>query len=158
MRLQQFLVLAVFLAMAPDGPSEVADAPAFLQSLRGEWDGRAVQTPAGPTPYDIHFAWTDDECLSGTANNGFSNHTWTFCRDGRELTLDFQSDFRGNREPIRFQAVSALNGAVVFHAESHPFMDVEISVSDHDVRIDVIHHEKLHVRIELRRHALKTEE
>lgn len=129
-------------------PQADMDAEQLLESLMGEWQGSAVQTPVGPAPYDIRFAWVDDNCISGTADNDFSNHTWTFCEDGSGLKLDFLSDFRGNREPIRFRDVSREQEKLIFHAASHPFMDVLIFPREREIRVDVMHYERLHVRIE----------
>lgn len=125
-----------------------AAEPGFLDMLAGEWQGRAVQTPVGPAPYGIRFQWTGKDCLGGTADNGFSNHTWTFCRTSAGLTLDFLSDFRGNQQPIHMRAVSRKDGELVFHAASHPFMDVLIFPGEQEIRVDVMHNNRLHVRIE----------
>ncbi|MEX2525135.1 MAG: hypothetical protein WD750_09270 [Gammaproteobacteria bacterium] len=127
-----------------------ADEPDLVTVLVGEWRGRAVQTPVGPAPYDIRFQWTgkDKDCISGTADNGFSNHTWTFCRTSAGLTLDFLSDFSGNQEPIHLRVVSREEGKLVFHAGSHPFMDVLVFPRGRKITVDIMHHDRLHVRIE----------
>lgn len=125
-----------------------ADEPDLLTVLVGEWRGRAVQTPVGPAPYDMRFQWTGEDCISGTADNGFSNHTWTFCRTSAGLALDFLSDFSGNQQPIHLRAVSREEGKLVFHAASHPFMDVLVFPHGRKIRVDIMHHDRLHVRIE----------
>ena len=123
----------------------------LLEALAGDWQGRAVQTPVGPAPYDIHFRRVEGNCIRGTADNGFSHHTWTFCRDSGALTLAFLSDFRGNDQPIHMREISRRENYVVFHADSHDFMDVFLSVREDSVDVEVRHHGELHVRIRWRR-------
>lgn len=132
-------------------PQTVTDAGKLQADLLGKWQGRAVHTPLGPTPYDIDFQRRDESCLSGTAYNGFTHHTWTFCEAAGQLLLDFLSDFRGNDRPIHFQLIDAEDSVLTFHAASHDFMDVLLSIGEERGWINILHHGKLHVRIELER-------
>jgi len=143
------LLIVITSSFIPAGSAEEHD---FLAMLVGKWRGRAVQTPIGPSSYDIHFEWIDENCIAGIADNEFSNHTWTFCDKSEELTLAFLSDFRGNQQPIHMQVISREDGKLMFHADSHPFMDVLVFPMKRKVRVDVMHHNRLHVRIEWLRH------
>jgi hypothetical protein len=119
--------------------------------MSGKWQGRAVHTPVGPTPYDIHFRGSEENCISGTADNNVSHHTWSFCNNADTLSLDFLSDFRGNDQWIHFQLKSQDGSIIVFRAESHPFMDVVVEVSEDKVDIKIMHYAKLHVEIVLQK-------
>lgn len=144
-------VLAALIFPTQTLSRPVTDTERFLEALAGPWQGRAVQTPVGPAPYDIHFQWQGKDCISGTADNSFSHHTWTFCRGQSGLKLDFLSDFRGNDTPIHMKAVARRKEAVVFYAETHPFMEVILSVEQDSAWVDIMHDDKLHVRIQWRR-------
>ena len=130
-------------------PAELSLHRDWLPGLEGNWDGEAVHTPAGPVPYNIEFSEDDAGCVSGTADTGFSNHTWTFCPAGDGVMLEFVSDFRGNRDPIMLKPVRMEQGKVVFQSAEITFMDVVLARADDQVTIDIMHHGKLHVRIEL---------
>jgi hypothetical protein len=139
-------------AVEAGGPSTAAnDARTFVSSLAGRWHGRATQTPVGETPYDIEFAWVTGDCVGGTADNGFTHHTWTFCDAPGGTTLEFLSDFRGNTRPIRFEVVAHELQSLSFRASTHPFMTVVVDQHRHSRRIDIRHYGELHVRIELER-------
>lgn len=127
------------------------DAGRFQALIAGEWQGKAVHTPIGPTPYDIEFRKQNDLCLIGTAYNGFTHHTWVFCDDQGDLKLDFLSDFRGNDLPIHFKLVSEQEAIWTFHADSHDFMDVLMTIRENSGWIKIMHHGKLHVQINLER-------
>ncbi len=130
---------------------EKYDVRKFQEILIGEWNGQAVHTPVGPAPYDINFQWLSKDCISGTAYNGFSHHTWTFCVEGKNLKLDFLSDFRGNDQPIHFKPISEKDGVITFIADTHQFMEVLVAMNKEDGLIKVIHNGKLHVQINLER-------
>lgn len=121
-----------------------------MAGLRGNWTGTAVTTPIGPVAYDIQFQPAARDCLSGTAHPG-TNHTWTFClRDG-SLNLDFLTDFRGNRMPIRFRQMVYKDGIYTFKADTHDFMEVLVFVDESTAWMKIFHYGKLHVEIRLTR-------
>ena len=121
----------------------------WLPGLAGHWDGAAVQTPVGPAPYDINFSRDDAGCVSGTADTGFSNHSWTFCPADAGVSVKFLSDFRGNDDPILLEAVRAEQGKIVFKSAGLAFMEVVLARTGDQFSIDIMHHGELHVRIEL---------
>lgn len=127
---------------------EQISTSSFLRELVGFWSGRAVQTPVGPRPYNIHFEWLSAQCIYGIANNGFSNHTWTFCLDGKKiLNLTFLSDFSGNKTPINFNVFILKKELFIFKADTHQFMEVQISRYGRTRWIKVYHYGKLYVSI-----------
>lgn len=121
----------------------------WLPSLEGNWAGEAVHTPVGPAPYDINFSRDDAGCVSGTAYTGFSNHSWTFCPAEDGVSVNFLSDFRGNEAPILLKSIRTEQGKIVFRSARITFMDVVLARTDDQISIDIMHHGKLHVRIEL---------
>lgn len=148
LQLAAILLPCIFIEVVAADTGEIPD---IVTALEGDWQGRAVQTPVGPAPYDIRFRRVEGNCLRGTADNGFSQHTWTFCRDSGALTLAFLSDFRGNDQPIHMREISRRENSVVFHADSHDFMDVHLSVQEDSADVEVRHHGELHVHIRWRR-------
>ena len=130
--------------------AELAVENSLLSSLEGSWRGEAVHTPVGPTPYNINFSRTGAGCVSGTADTGFSNHSWTFCPAEDSVVLNFLSDFRGNDDPIVLKPIHTGQGKVVFKSAKIAFMDVILTGVNSNFIIDIMHHGKLHVRIELR--------
>ena len=121
----------------------------WLPILEGNWTGAAVHTPVGPVPYNITFGRDDMDCVSGTADTGFSNHSWTFCPAGDGVILHFLSDFRGNRDTIVLKPVRMEQGKLVFQSARITFMDVVLARAGDQISIDIMHHGTLHVRIEL---------
>lgn len=121
----------------------------LLSSLEGSWRGEAVHTPAGPTPYNVVFSRNESGCVSGTAYTGFSNHTWTFCPAENGLNLNFLSDFRGNEDLILLESIYWEQKKVVFKSDKIAFMDVILASAESKFVIDIMHHDELHVRIEL---------
>ena len=108
-----------------------------------------MHTPVGQRPYDIEFKRIDSKCISGTADNGASLHTWTFCVENTELRLTFLSDFAGNTRPFYFKTIAYDEQFITFMADSHQFMKVQFKRSGKERWIRVIHHGKLHVEIKL---------
>lgn len=149
--MQIMLGLLPVVLTASFAAADPVEEPDLLAILTGEWRGQAVQTPVGPVPYDIRFVPAGENCISGTADNDFSNHNWTFCCEDGALLLDFLSDFRGNETPIHMRAVSVRENTVVFHADSHAYMDVILSLQEDSTTVEVRHHDEPHVRIEWRR-------
>lgn len=121
----------------------------LLSSLEGSWRGEAVHTPVGPTPYNVVFSRNESGCVSGTAYTGFSNHTWTFCPAENGLNLNFLSDFRGNEDLILLESIYWEQEKVVFKSDKIAFMDVILARAESKFVIDIMHHDELHVRIEL---------
>lgn len=121
----------------------------WLSSLEGSWRGEAVHTPVGPTPYNVNFNRVSAGCVSGTAYTGFSNHTWTFCPAEDGIILNFLSDFRGNRDPVVLKPIRVEQGEVVFKSAEIAFMDVILARTDKRINIDIMHYDRLHVRIVL---------
>ncbi len=111
----------------------------------------AIHTPVGPTPYDINFQYSNENCISGIANNNFSDHYWMFCDSSGNLTLEFMSNFRGNDRSILLQVISQDENVFVFRADTHQFMDVVVEPGKDQVHIKIMHYGELHVAIELRR-------
>ncbi len=152
-------LLLIVLVTVPFYPpsAELTLKGHWLSSLEGNWRGEAVHTPVGPTPYNINFIRVDPDCVSGTAYTGFSNHTWTFCPAEDGVILNFLSDFRGNDDPIVLRPIHSEQGKTVFKSAKIAFMDVILEHADSHFKIDIMHYDKLHVRIELRpAHAVST--
>jgi len=121
----------------------------FITRLIGNWSGTAVTTPIGPVAYDIRFRSVAGDCISGTAHPG-TNHTWTFCiRDGA-LSLDFLTDFRGNRMPIQFRKQAYKDGVYTLKADTHDFMEVLVFADESTAWMKIFHYGKLHVEIQLK--------
>lgn len=136
-------------SVALDAEGGPDNATGFLKKLLGKWQGRAVHTPVGPAPYDIEFIWQSKKCISGTADNGFSHHNWTFCQEKSDVTLDFLSDFRGNDQAIHLNAVSSHDGVMTFMADTHQFMQVLVAIDKNKGWMKIMHYGKLHVEIKL---------
>ena len=95
------------------------------------------------------FSRNESGCVSGTAYTGFSNHTWTFCPAENGLNLNFLSDFRGNEDLILLESIYWEQKKVVFKSDKIAFMDVILARAESKFVIDIMHHDELHVRIEL---------
>lgn len=147
--LYKFLLIALLSIPFHPHSTELSLNSDWLPGLEGSWAGEAVHTPVGPTPYNIEFSRDGSDCVSGTAYTGFSNHTWTFCPAEDGVILHFLSDFRSNRDPIVLKPVRMEQGKVVFKSARITFMDVVLARTDDEFTIDIMHHGKLHVRIEL---------
>lgn len=141
------VVLLIVLISFPCYPQSFTNE--LLSSLEGSWRGEAVHTPAGPTPYNVVFSRNESGCVSGTAYTGFSNHTWTFCPAENGLNLNFLSDFRGNEDLILLESIYWEQKKVVFKSDKIAFMDVILARAESKFVIDIMHHDELHVRIEL---------
>lgn len=138
---------------ARPGPGDTGEHPRvtrFIAKLTGAWSGKAVSTPVGPVSYDISFRPTAGECITGTAHPG-SHHTWTFCARDGALSLDFLSDFRGNRTPIRFRQITYKDGVYTFRENTHAFMKVLVHAGNTAAWMKIFHYGKLHVEIRLTR-------
>lgn len=141
------VVLLIALISFPCYPQSFTNE--LLSSLEGSWRGEAVHTPVGPTPYNVVFSRNESGCVSGTAYTGFSNHTWTFCPAENGLNLNFLSDFRGNEDLILLESIYWEQEKVVFKSDKIAFMDVILARAESKFVIDIMHHDELHVRIEL---------
>ena len=147
--LDKLLLIALISIPCHPHSTELSLNGDWLPDLEGNWTGEAVHTPVGPTPYNIKFSKDGAGCVSGTAYTGFSNHTWMFCPAEDGVILEFLSDFRGNRDPIMLKPVRMEQGKVVLKSAEVTFMDVLLARADDLFTIDIMHHGKLHVRIEL---------
>jgi hypothetical protein len=150
------LTLAVLLvrclALAAEvEPLDASRIDAFLAELEGKWQGQAVITPIGPRPYDIAFRRNGQGHLEGAAEPGGAVHHWAFYREGQSLKLRFLSTFRGNRQPIFLTATARAGGAWIFRATKPDFLEVRVRPESQAVTIQVLHHDRLHVEIRLRR-------
>ena len=141
------VVLFIVLISSPCYSQSFANE--LLSGLEGNWRGEAVHTPVGPAPYDVVFSRNESGCVSGTAYTGFSHHTWTFCPAEDGINVNFLSDFRGNDAPILLESIHLEQEKVVFKSVKIAFMDVILARSDRKFVIDIMHHDELHVRIEL---------
>ena len=147
-RFSLYNLLLIALISIPCYPQSALEDE-LLSSLEGSWRGEAVHTPIGPTPYNINFSQVDPGCVSGTAYTGFSNHTWTFCPAEDGVVLKFLSDFRGNEDRIVLKSIHEEQEKVVFKSAKIAFMDVILTRANSKFIIDIMHHDELHVRIEL---------
>ena len=147
-RFSLYNLLLIALISIPCYPQSASEDE-LLSSLEGNWHGEAVHTPVGPAPYNINFRRVDPGCVSGTAHTGFSNHTWTFCPAEDGVMVNFHSDFRGNKDRIALKSIREEQGKVVFKSAKIAFMDVIVTRADRNFIIDIMHHDELHVRIEL---------
>ena len=145
------LLLANRVPAADAAPLDRSHVDAFLTRIEGEWSGVAVVTPIGPRPYDISFAPNAAGRLEGSANPGDATHTWTFYREGEGLSLRFFSTFRGNRRPIILVSTGEIDGALNFRALQPDLLQVRIGSVPQGLVIRVLHHDRLHVEIHLRR-------
>ena len=123
----------------------------FLAAIAGDWQGRAVQTPSGPFNYDIRFAPDAEGCMGGVAEPGGVHHRWRFCPAGSALALEFLSDFAGNDRPLFLQLDRVDAGTLVFRSGTLDFLKVLARVEQDCLRFQVLHHDRLHVEIHLRR-------
>ena len=147
-RFSLYNLLLIALISIPCYPQSALEDE-LLSSLEGSWRGEAVHTPVGSTPYNINFSQVDPRCVSGTAYTGFSNHTWTFCQAEDGVVLKFLSDFRGNEDLIVLKSIHEEQEKVVFKSAKIAFMDVIVARANSKFIIDIMHHDELHVRIEL---------
>lgn len=122
----------------------------FLSAVSGQWEGRTVHTPAGQFSYDIRFA-AEDGCTAGVANPGGTQHHWKFCPVDDGLELEFLSNFGGNDSPLRLQMQGIEDGALRFQSQKPAFLKVHARVEGDCMRLQVLHHDRLHVEIHLRR-------
>ena len=143
-------LLAVAVAAAAATPVDDA-APDFLAAVGGDWRGGAVHTPAGPFSYDIRFAPDEAGCVSGVAEPGGVHHSWKFCPAEAGLALEFLSDFGGNERPLLLQLRGIDAGTLVFHSETLGFLKVLARLEADCLRLQVLHHDRLHVEIHLQR-------
>ena len=141
------VVLLIALISVPCYPQSFSNE--LLSSLEGSWRGKAVHTPVGPTQYDVVFSRNESGCVSGAAYTGFSHHTWTFCPAEDGIYVNFLSDFRGNDDPILLESIHLEQEKVVFKSAKIAFMDVILARSERKFVIDIMHHDELHVRIQL---------
>lgn len=141
------VVLFIALISFPCYPQSFSTE--LLSGLEGSWRGQAVHTPVGPAPYNVVFSRNESGCVAGTAYTGFSNHSWTFCPAEDGINLNFLSDFRGNDDPILLESIRWEQEKVVFKSAKIAFMDVILARADGKFTIDIMHHDELHVRIEL---------
>lgn len=145
------LLLTDPVRAADSRPLAAGHIDTFLRRIEGAWRGQAAITPIGPRPYDITFTRGPTGALEGTAEPGRAIHHWSFdCADGT-LKLRFTSSFRGNRQPLLLMAVGETDGALMFRAAQPDFLAVRIAAGESDVLIQVLHHDRLHVEIRLRR-------
>lgn len=147
------VLLIGLLAVPVANPAPEGEAGAFLSAVAGAWAGRAVRTPAGPFSYDIEFAADAAGCRSGVAEPGGVHHRWKFCPAGDRLELEFLSDFGGNDRPMLLQLERADAGTLVFHSQTLEFLKVIARIERDCLRLQVLHHDRLHVEIHLRRAA-----
>jgi len=139
-------------AAQADSPPDASDRiAAFLAAVEGKWEGKAAVTPIGPRPYDITFRRNATGDLEGSAQPGGATHVWTFRQEGRSLQLRFLSTFRGNRQPILLLLQDEVDGEWVFQAVQPVFLKVRIRIETREMVIRVLHHDRLHVEIRLRR-------
>lgn len=144
------VVLALCLSSYAQAASLVTPED-FLRALEGSWTGRAEVTPVGPRPYDIRFLRVAPNRIEGEAHPGASVHYWAFHADNGALRLRFLSTFAGNEEPTYLDAVDWIDDAVLFKARKPDFLKLRITPGPRSLKIDVLHHDKLHVAIRLTR-------
>jgi hypothetical protein len=153
-RRRSFPLLAAGLSIAPLptlSQDTSVDPDGVLAALLGHWSGRAVETPVGPLPYDVHFSRTGECAIAGAANPGAAIHNWTFYRDGERLSLRFLSTFGGNTDPLVLTATEQAGSAVTFRSAKQNHVRVRLESSEAGVRISVTLRGKPHVEIRLRR-------
>ena len=63
--------------------------------------------------------------------------------------MKFLSDFRGNEDQIVLKSIHEEQEKVVFKSAKIAFMDVILTRANSNFIIDIMHHDELHVRIEL---------
>ncbi len=124
---------------------------AFLEALVGRWHGRAVETPRGPLPYDIHFQRGADGAVTGVANPGAARHHWRFYIEDGRPRLIFLTTFRGNDQPIHLIAETLSNGVASFPADDPSHLTVQIETHRDAIDIRVRLRGEPHVRIRLTR-------
>jgi len=145
-----FIAVEPARAVAMTGAEE-GQPTSFMQTMAGDWQGRAITSPAGAMDYDLNFTRTSRDCVSASVNTGASDHVWTFCRSDGLLQLELQSDFLDDETPIQFKLLSRQQDDFIFRADSHEFMELVISLNRDNGRIRVLHDDELHVDIELTR-------
>jgi hypothetical protein len=148
-------VLLVFaaglLTVAGANAADGSEAAMFLSGVSGAWEGRAVHTPAGQFSYDIDFATDATGCRRGVAAPGGAHHHWKFCPAGEGLELEFLSDFGGNDRPMFLPLEGMDAGTLVFHSRTLDFLKVRARIEQDCLRLQVLHNDRLHVEIHLRR-------
>lgn len=145
------LVVLCLLAGTVANAAPESETDAFLSSVTGAWQGRAVHTPAGPFSYDIEFSTDATGCISGVAEPGGVHHRWIFCPVADRLELEFLSDFGGN-DRLMFLPLEGVDaGTLVFHSQTLDFLKVLARIEEDCLRLQVLHHDRLHVEIHLRR-------
>jgi hypothetical protein len=144
-----FLIGLLAVPVASSAPE--GEAGVFLSAVEGAWQGRAVHTPAGPFSYDIEFAADAAGCSAGVAEPGGVHHRWKFCPAGDRLELEFLSDFGGNDRPMLLPLEGVDAGTLVFHSQTLDFLKVLARIEQDCLRLQVLHHDRLHVEIHLRR-------
>jgi hypothetical protein len=143
---------AFAIAITASAGEQAPDAaPDFLAALAGDWRGRAVQTPAGPLPYDIRFAPDPAGCMAGIAAPGGASHHWKFCAGRAGLELEFLSDFRGNDRPLFLRLQGREGDSLVFRSPTLEFLKIHALLQSGCLRLTVLHDDRLHVDIHLRR-------
>ena len=75
-----------------------------------------------------------------------------------EKHADFLSDFRGNDRPMLLPLETVDDGTLVFHSQTLDFLKVLARIERDCLRLQVLHHDRLHVEIHLRRAGTGTED
>ncbi len=130
---------------------DLVPVQALLDTLSGDWKGRATVTPVGPLPYDISFTRRGPHWIYGQAVPGAAIHHWGFYCEDSELWMRFFSTFRGNRTPILLRPVSIKRDEILFRASEPAFLAVSVRAADDAAQFEVLHHGKRHVLIRLQR-------
>lgn len=123
----------------------------FLQTLRGEWSGRATVTPRGPLPYDIRFEPAVPGGIAGVADTGEAEHHWHFFADGDGVALRFLTTFGGNDDALYLDSVERDDTGVLFRARRPPYLTLRVEPGPHLTWIRVYLHGESHVVIRLER-------
>lgn len=134
-------------AATPDGTA----AAAFIGMLAGDWSGRAVTTPAGPFEYDLSFTPAPAGCMDGSALPGGIRHEWRFCPGVSGVELEFLSHFGGNRRPLQLTQTAAQGDSIEFRAREPEFLSIQAQLTPDCLRLQVLHHGRLHVEIRVQR-------
>ena len=153
LKLSSMVIPAVVLCIS--AVVSVAKEPtleaALLHRLIGTWQGRAEQTPIGPTPYDIAFSRMGDGAVYGVADPGLALHHWRFLVVDGHLRLRFLSTFRGNKRPMWLYAESLTETAAHFRGRDRDHVTVHVEPGEQDLKLDIFLRDKPHVSIRLER-------
>ena len=122
----------------------------FLNALEGEWVGRAEMTPIGPRPYDLHFKRNSQGQVEGSTGTS-TIHYWMFFEEQDRLVIRFLSTFGNNQEPTFLDAEKWDGEAVYFQAREPELLTLKVSIPAQTLSIDVLHWNKPHVSIRLKR-------